>query len=161
MITTASEPNDEALEWRTRSPHVRKALVFIKKRGSITAEELVEWDRTHGQSLFDWNNTSAAEDWRRHQARLFLNSFRTYFEKMRVRGFIHVREDAKANIAETAYVSVETITQHRGMREQVVADIIRRVEMLTSELRMWKLTPTERAHFFERLAKALAVEEAA
>lgn len=159
MPTLTHNPNDEILEWRSRSPRVRKALAYIKRRGSITAEDLVEWDRTHGKQLFNWDDASAAEDWRRHQARIFLNSFRTYFEKMRVRGFIHVRKDEEADINEAAYVSVETITQHRGMRVQVIADIIRRIEMLTSELRMWKLTQTERTQFFERLAAVLEEKE--
>jgi len=150
-----SSTDDSILEWRSKSPHVRKALLFIKRKKSVTADELVEWDREHGKNLFDWNNTSAADDWRHHQARVFLNSFRATFENMRVRGFIHIRKNADAEIDESAYVDVETITQHQGMRAQVVADIMRRIEMLTSELRMWKLTPQERDEFFERLNKAL------
>lgn len=158
----SNSTDDEALEWRSRSPHVRKALTHIKKRGGIiTAEELVEWDRTHGRRLFKWDDASAAEQYRLYEARLFLNSFRTMFEKMRVRGFIHIREDSQADIEKDAYVSVETITQHQGMRQQVISDIVRRIEMLASELRMWKLTPQERQQFFERLAKALDVKNAA
>lgn len=142
--------------WGASAPHVRRALAFIKQKGTVTADELVAWDRDHGQQLFDWNDPSAAEDWRHHQARLFLNSFRAVFEGMRVRGFIHIRKDEETNIGESGYVHVEAITQHSGMRAQVVGDITRRMRMLASELKMWKLTAEERADLFRRLAEAMA-----
>lgn len=142
--------------WRASAPHVRRALAFIKKQGSVTADDLVAWDSAHGRKLFNWDDPLAAEDWRRHQARLFLNSFRAMFEGMRVRGYIHVRKNAEADIAASGYVDVETITQHPGMRAQVIDDITRRMKMLARELRMWKLTPKERADLFARLAEAMA-----
>lgn len=137
------------------APHIRAALKFVKGRGSVTADELVEWDRSHGRHLFTWDDTEAAEDWRRHEARMFLNRFRAVFDGMRVRAFIHVREDEQADIDESGYVSVEAIAKHSGMREQVIGDITRRMQSLASELRMWNLSDAEQAALFARLAAAI------
>jgi hypothetical protein len=155
-------PSDlAATTWRASAPHVRKALLWVKKRGSVNAEDLVEWDRTHGQRLFDWNDPQAAQEWRQHQARVFLNRFRRVFEGMRVRAFIHIHEDAEAGIETSEYVNVETITRHPGMRAQVIDDITRRMKMLASELRLWKLTLEEQAELFSRLADAMAEKQEA
>lgn len=160
MNKTADAQIDEtATTWSKSAPHVRKALAFIAargKRGMVTnADDLVEWDWTHGRRLFNWDDPAAAAEWRKQQARVFLNSFRGMFEKMRVRAFIHVREDADAEIAESGYVTTEHISQHPGMRAQVIDDITRRMRTLASELQMWKLTEDERAKIIAQLAEAM------
>jgi hypothetical protein len=142
--------------WRVSAPHVRQALKFIKRRGSVTADELVEWDRTHGQRLFDWNDPHAAEEWRKQQARCFLNSFRKVFDGMRVRAIIHIREDETEGIERSAYFGVEAIAQHPGMRAQIISDITARMQSLASELQMWQLTKSEQEELFRRLADAMA-----
>jgi hypothetical protein len=160
MITTAaaSDPEAFATNWSAHVPHVRRALAFVRRKRHVTAEELVEWDGRNGRRLFDWNNDSAADEWRRQQARTFLNRFRAQFEGMRVRAFIHVREDEQAEIERDAYFTVEAIAQHVGMREQVIGDITRRMASLASELAMWKLSDEEQADLFERLREAMKGE---
>jgi hypothetical protein len=159
--TAVATPDLAASTWRASAPHVRKALSWIKKRGSVNADDLVAWDRDHGRRLFDWDDPHAAEDWRRHQALLFLNRFRQMFEGMRVRAFIHIHADESAGIEESAYFGVEAITQHPGMRAQVIDDITRRMRMLASELKLWKLTPAEQAALFSRLADAMNAQQEA
>ncbi len=159
MTDTAVAP--PVITWRASAPHVRKALTWLKHHGPANADDLVAWDRDHGRRLFDWNDPSAAEEWRLHQARLFLNRFRQVFEGMRVRAFIHIHEDAETGIEQSAYFDIEAITQHPGMRAQVIADITRRMKMLASELKLWKLTPEEQAALFRRLSEAMASEQAA
>lgn len=154
-LNQESVESDEAAGWNAAAPHIRKMIQFVKRRGRVTAEELVEWDRAHGCRVFDWNDTSAAEEWRKQQARCFLNSFRRVFEGMRVRAFIHVREDETRQIAESGYVTVEAISAHAGMRDQVIEDITRRMRMLASELRLWKLSRPERDKLFRLLAEAI------
>jgi hypothetical protein len=157
----APTPSSETstAHWRTDLPHVRKALTFVRRTlgagGHVTTDELVEWDRTHGRRLFNWNDSDAAEEWRRTQARLFLNRFRARFEGMRVRAFIHVREDLDQGIEQGAYYAVETIAQHPGMREQVINDITKRMTSLGTELQMWRLSDTEREVIFEKLRAAM------
>ncbi len=153
-----AQPTDlSSSTWGASAPHVRKALAFInKKKGGVNAAELVAWDRDHGRRLFNWDNQDAADEWRLHQARVFMNSFRAMVDGMRVRGIIHIRKDDEAGIEESAYVGVEAITQHPGMRAQVIDDITRRMRMLASELRMWKLSQSERDDLFKRLAEEMA-----
>lgn len=164
MTTAAVAPSDEPITsprtWSVSDPHVRKVLTLIKRGKIKTPEALVVWDRDHGQRLFDWNDATAAEWARRAQAVLFLNRFRATFDKMRIRGIIHVREDsdAKIPVEESGYFSVEAIAEHPGMRAQVIEDLTRRMKVLASELRFWKLTPKEQASLFERLAEALSGE---
>lgn len=141
--------------WAVDVPAVRKAIRYIKRRGSVTPDELVAWDAQNGKRLFDWNDPSAAEEWRRQQARLFLNSFRAQFEGMRVRAFIHVNENEAQQIEHSSYYTVEAIAAHDGMRAQVIADITGRMARLASELAMWRLTEAERNELFERLANMM------
>ena len=155
MSVPAAAPTSTPSRWGTDSLFVRKALKFIKAKGAVTAEQLVEWDATHGRRLFTWNNAEAAESYRVHEARLFLNSFRAKFDGMRVRAFTHVQEDETQGIDKTAYYSVEAISKHPGMRAQVVSDITRRMAMLASELAMWKLSEKEREALFQRLREEM------
>lgn len=138
--------------WRRDVPHVRRALKFLRSRASVTPEELVDWDAAHGRRLFDWSDASAAASWRVQQARQFMNGFRRTLDGKRVRGWISVRPgegDARA------YVSVERISEEPALREQVVDDIRRRLVVLASELKMWKLDAHERADLFKRLRDAI------
>jgi hypothetical protein len=115
----------------------------------------VQWDATHGKQLFEWDEREAADQYRLHQARVFMNRFRARVDGMRVRFMVHVHEDAEAGIEESGYTLVETIADHPGMRAQVIADITRRMESLASELRMWQLNEQEQASVFERLRAAM------
>lgn len=142
--------------WSTNTAHVRKAIAFLRKRkGGVTADELVAWDLANGRRLFTWDDDEAAVQWRLHEARLFMNRFRGVFEKMRVRAFIHVHEDNEAGIGRSAYFTVESIAADPAMRDQVVKDISRRMKVLASELAMWKLSAAEQAAIFAELSEAM------
>lgn len=152
-----AEVNDVTPTWSASSPHVRRALKWLRTRKSVTAEELIDWDRTHGGHLFfgRWSEQQAAHEWYLHQARVFLNSFRGIFEGKRVRAYIHINEDEAEGIAESGYVHVRDIAANRSMREQVIADISRRMRMLASELAMWKLSAKEQKALFAQLEEAM------
>lgn len=143
--------------WSVSDPYVRQALVCIKRGTITTADDLVTWDHDHGQRLFDWNDPTAAAWARKAQAVLFFNRFRGVFDRMRVRALIHVREDADAitPIEASGYFPVERIADHPGMRAQVIADLARRMKVLASELRLWKLTRNEQTELFQQLADAI------
>lgn len=141
--------------WKRNLPHVRKALAFIRQRGAVTAAELVEWDFRHGRRLFTWDQDKAADEYRMMEARFFLNSFRARFDGMRVRAFIHVREDESRQIDRDAYCTIESISQHQGMREQVIENVTKRMESLAAELRMWRLTRAEVRVVFRKLWVAI------
>ena len=158
-MDTAAQETDYTQQWGLNLPHVRKAIAFVRKRGRVTAEELVTWDRDHGRRLFNWDDPDAAEEWRRQQARMFLNRFRAKFEGMRVRAFIHVRENEEQGVKEDAYYTVESIAQHSGMREQIIGDVTRRMSSLAGELKMWRLGEAEQRALFDRLRVAMSGDE--
>ena len=154
-LTAAPDESHQSSTWSGNTPHVRKALKFIRSKGAVTAEQLVEWDDRHGRRLFTWDEPDAAREWRLQEARFFLNRFRVKFEGMRVRAFIHIREDEEQGIEKDAYYTVASISGHPGMREQVLSDIERRMVSLAAELALWKLTPDERAALLARLEQAM------
>ena len=128
---TSDVPSDKAPpRWGLNTPHIRRVLKYIKSKGAVTAEQLVEWDASHGRRLFTWDEPTAAAEWRLYEARLFLNRFRAKWDGMRVRAFIHIREDEEHGIDRDAYYSVEAISQNTSMRAQVVGEITKRMANL-------------------------------
>lgn len=138
--------------WSVSVKHVRAALKFIKAKGAVTTEQLVEWDNRHGRQLFTWEDEVAGEHWRLHEARLFLNHFRAKFDGLRVRAFINVPEQ---DGQERAYYCVQEITKNESLRALVVADITKRMANLAKELRMWKLSEAERTRIILQLEEAM------
>lgn len=57
---------------------------------------------------------------------------------------------------ESGYFGVEAIADDPAMRAQVIDDLTRRMRMIASELRFWKLTDAEQAALFARLAEAMS-----
>jgi hypothetical protein len=149
--------NPTARTWSATDAYVRQALTAIKRGAVTTADELVTWDYEHDQRLFDWNDLTAAARGRRAPGVLLLKILRGVFDKMRIRALIHVREDADAVLAIEAsgYFPVEMIADHPGMRAQVISDLVRRMKVLASELRLWKLTREEQAVMFRQLAEVI------
>ena len=146
-----SSKQTESARWGADTKHVRRALKWIRSKGSITREELIEWDRAHGCRLFTWDEDEAARLGRLWEAGIFLNRFRIKFEGMRVRAFIHVHDDEEAGIEESGYYTVEKIAKHEGMRAQVIKDITQRMAGLAGELKMWKLSDAEQEDLFARV----------
>ena len=140
--------------WSPTVPAVREAMKFIKRRGGqIDPEELVAWDASHGRRLFNWSDAHAAVAWRVHQARMFLNSFRSIIDGLRVRAYVNVpaTEDT-----ERSYYAVERISETPILRTRVIEDIVRRMASLASELKLWKLSAEEREAVFVILRKEMA-----
>lgn len=149
---------DFTARWRFRTPQVRKALLYIKRRGGhVTADELVAWDEKQpaAQRLFTWDDDKAAAEYRLTQARWFLNRFRARFDGLRVRAFMHIHKDDDADITDDAYFTVQTISEHPGMRAQVIRDITRRMASLAAELKLWNLSEQERALVIDCVQAAL------
>lgn len=158
MKKTTTAPLERAPRWAMSLPHVRKFLKFVKAKGSVTTEQAVEWDERNGRRLFTWDDAVAGQLRRLDEARLLLNRFHAKFNGWRVRRLIHLHEDEEQGIDKAAYYPIEVITKHAGMREQVVGDITRRMATLAAELRMWKLSDTERDAVIARLREAMEGE---
>jgi len=149
--------DDEQQTWSLNADHVQDVLRFIRRRGAkgVTADELVTWDATHGKRLFCWDEAKAAHEWRVQQARVFLNSFRGVFNRMRVRKFQFVPGGEETGRADGAYLDTETISQDAKLREWAIGDLTRRLKSTASELRFWKLTEEERLTIMRQLDEAL------
>jgi len=156
-LAASIHSDDEDIgRWSQDAPQVRRALRFIKgHKGGITPEALVAWDDQHGRRLFTWANTQAAEQWRVHEARLFFNRFRWNIGGLRVRSFINMSENKDEGIDERSYVSTETISENKKLRDIVIGDITRRMKSLASELKMWNLTDNEREAIFAQIREQM------
>lgn len=137
--------------WAIDALHVRRAVKFMRSRPNFTAQDLVEWDFTHGKKLFTWDDEKAAEEHRLYEARLFANRFRAMFDGMRVRAFIAVPVEVEEGKKERAYYSADTISRNQNLRVIVVEDLKKRIMKLMSELKLWNLSATEREALIEEL----------
>lgn len=158
MAAEVAEQLDEQYEqsWSIETPAVRKAVSFIRSRGgTVTADELVAWDAKHGRRLFNWNTEAAAADWRLYQARLFLNSFRSVIDGMRLRAYINVPAGEETGREEKAYVALSVISADQRQRAWAIKSIVRRMKVLASELRFFKLEAAERDAVIAELNEAM------
>jgi len=153
--------DDEQQNWSLNSDAVQAALRFIRKQGKkgVTAEDLVAWDAKHGKRLFRWNDERAAQDWRIHQARLFLNSFRGIFERMRVRKFMQIPANEDTGLTTAVYLDTQTISEDTKLRGWAIDNLTRKMQSLASELRFWKLTDDERVRVLAMLEASLMPDQ--
>ncbi len=141
--------------WSRDAVHVKKVLVWLKRRRAVTVEELVEWDREHGKRLFQWTDTQAALEWRKQQARVFLNTFRYLKDGLRMRAFINFHEDEEAGVGTREYYRVDVISKNERLRQIVIDDQMRRIDKAVAELNFWKLSAQEREQLVNRFLAAL------
>ena len=115
--------------WRPGSHHKVPASVAgaecsrLESEGRLTAEALVDENREEGTPLhdeFEWRDDLAAEEWRKQQARLIINSLVVVSEQHEpVRSFI--------NLVATSpkYTSVHTAVSQTDTRELLLQNALR------------------------------------
>ena len=140
--------------WAPTDPYVIRAIRFCAKDKGVTAEQLVDWDDAHERRLFTWHDALAATAHRLHQARLFLDSFRSQLPELHVRKFIKLPEDGVGG-SERAYFTVETITARPELKDAVIADLTARIVTLGKQVRFWKLPDKARAKILAQLDEAM------
>lgn len=98
----------------------------MEAAGTLTADNLVEVSKPQNAPLhseFEWNNTKAAEEWRKHQARHIINSLVVVTEPEEpAQG---VRAFFKIEAREQHYESVVTIVQREDKYEALKATALR------------------------------------
>ena len=98
----------------------------MEAAGTLTADNLVEVSKPKNAPLhseFEWNNTKAAEEWRKHQARNIINSLVIVTEPEEpAQG---VRAFFKIEAREQHYESVVTIVQREDKYEALKATALR------------------------------------
>lgn len=148
------------ITWKRTDPYVQACLTWIKRKGgTVTAEELVAWDFEHQRMLFDWNSETAAEQWRLHSARVFLNSFRGLVNGLRIRAFIHIPANEDTGTERPEYMSTTEISERPTARAWVLQNLRRRIETLASEIKLWIKPAAQRRALLRAFARGLEIED--
>lgn len=98
----------------------------LEEAGQLTAKALLDANRPldaplHGE--FDWNDTTAAEAWREHQARRIINSLVIVSDKSEpVRGFFKIER------TESTYQSISTILRSESATEKLLDTALKELE---------------------------------
>lgn len=151
----------ESTRWSVEQVSVQRAISYVRRRGSVTTEQMIEWDFKHGKSLFTWDDEEGARQNRLQEARRFLNHFDTMFKGMRARAFYHLPRDPAAGVEERQYVPVEKVVESAALRDIVVGQLTRRMKTIAAELKFWELGPEEQQEVLREVRYALGVEEGA
>lgn len=167
MITRviSKTSTDTVRRWDSTDRHVRAARRFVVSHAEIEPKELVEWDRTHGKKLFEWDDAKAGREYRLHQARQFINRIAWVVDnaigKVRVKALYNVPtgasgvdEDEPARI----YRSARDVAANPKDRAAVIEFLTRRMETLAADLRFFKLTKAEQRELLARIERVIAAE---
>lgn len=104
--------------------------------GAITPAHVVDAARDPENPLhdnFEWDDTEAAEAWRRQQARMLIARVRVTIEQPRDHGIVQVVVRGMASVeTETGreYLPVHEVAEDERLREQVLSDIRRALTQL-------------------------------
>jgi hypothetical protein len=144
--------------WSNENPHVQSILAFIRRKRNVTAPMLIEWDNAHGRHLFTWDDALAAEAYRIHEARMFLNTFRMIRDGLNVRAFINIpgsEGEEEIEDRDRLYHHAEDIAEDASLRAACIADLKKRMTRIGMQLRFWKLEYEEQQQFFVALKKEI------
>lgn len=110
--------------WRPGSVHKVKASVAaaecerLESEGRLTAEAMVEDSRPEDAPLhceFQWDDSIAAEEWRKSQARGIINSLVVVSEQHQpVRAFVNL------SVKSPEYTNIHTVVQNRSTAEMLL-----------------------------------------
>ena len=99
----------------------------MEAAGTLTAENLVEVSRPKNAPLhaeFEWNNSKAAEEWRKHQARHLINCLVVVTEpetKTGVRAFFKI--DGFANNYESVVAIVQQEDKYAALKKTALREL--------------------------------------
>ena len=148
-------------EWKGRKFNVSADVVgkevekIEKKQGEVTAQSLVDAARPQGSALhklFEWNDTKAAEGYRKFQAAKILCSLAIVREDtpepITVRAYMNVADDADNPTRRTgAFINVQDAFNDAEKRDLILRCAVRELQ----ELRKKYNTLTELAAVFEQI----------
>ena len=142
--------------WRPGSHHKIPASVAgaecsrLESEGRLTAEALVDENREEGTPLhdeFEWRDVVAAEEWRKQQARMIINSLVVVSEQHEpVRAFVNLVA------ASPTYTSVHTAVSQTDTREMLLQNALR--ELIAFQKKYKNLT--EFAELFAEIERLTA-----
>lgn len=108
----------------------------LSRRGGVTAAQIVDDARPEGSVLhpaFEWDDSLAAEAWRRQQAKIMLSSLAISVKaaddggNVEVRAFSNALEEG-APARQAVYVATAPAMRDAGQRSTILANALRELE---------------------------------
>lgn len=114
------------------TPEVIDEVLEVQKKSGLTAENLLNKARDKSSSLyefFDWDDSSAGEKWRLHQARNVINEVKIFVEDKEIRAFENVVIEVKdietdnslnTSISRREYLPTVEVMSKEEYRTQII-----------------------------------------
>jgi len=137
--------NKEKIQYKNTEKFTTEVIdevIEVQKKYGLTAESLLKKASKKSSSLyefFDWDNSSASEKWRLHQARMFINEIKIIVEDKEMYAFENVNisvENNKNKFSSREYKPMVDIMNHEDYRRQLV-------QRALSEVVYWKQRHSE------------------
>jgi len=121
------------------TPDVIDEVLEVQKKFGLTANNLLKRASKKSSSLynfFDWDNTSAGDKWRLHQARMFINEIKVIVEDKEMYAFENVNvnvvdKNSKDNFSSREYKPMVEIINNVNFRTQLI-------QRALAEVKYWK-----------------------
>lgn len=113
-------------------------ILEVEKTRGLTADNLLDKARSKNSSLhkfFDWNDTSAANNWRRFQARLLINQVKLTIGEKQLFAFenvsVSINENDEENGTQRQYKRIVEILNNDDYKKQ-------QLEVALANLTYWQ-----------------------
>ena len=131
--------NIESVNWKRGVPHrgidpqqAYEAVEEIRREiGSVTDDAVVDAARPPEHTLhgwFEWDDTAAAKEYRRRQARSLVASLEVVYKEapeVKTRAYQVMRREAVTSQERTVYSTTEEVLRDSAARDRLIADAIR------------------------------------
>lgn len=119
----------DGTQYKTDANVAGKVCAEMEAAGTLTAGNLVEASRPKTAPLhneFEWNNTKAAEEWRKHQARNIIHSLVLVTEPGRNDGTVRAffKLEAKAPNYESIVAIVQQEDKYQALKDAALRELI-------------------------------------
>jgi len=121
------------------TPDVIDEVLEVQEKFGLTADNLIKRASKKSSSLynfFDWDNTSAGDKWRLHQARMLINEIKVIVEDKEMYAFENVNvsivdKTPKDKFSSREYKPVVEIINNVDFRRQLI-------QRALTEVKYWK-----------------------
>jgi len=125
--------NKEKIQYKNTekfTPEVISEVLEVKETYGLTAENLLRKASKKSSSLyefFDWDNSSAGEKWRLHQARMIINEVKIVVDNKEYFAFenvnVNIDEESESNkktFSQREYVTKLEVMNNEDYRKQLI-----------------------------------------
>lgn len=124
----------EQVKYKTTNkftPEVLNEIIQVQKTEGLTAENLLEKAKDESSPLhnfFDWNDTSAANQYRLYQARLIINEVKILVGEKELFAFENVNISIQEKQTNREYKPVIEILNNDDYRKQVITTALNNID---------------------------------